>query len=163
MSKKSSQTGLQTFGLLQCINEPTHKKGNTLDILLTKSFSYIKDLKIIDTERYCISDHCAITFVITETVKRKPRVKRKCYNYKNANWDILNEQLAMIDWDILLDYSDPETAWANFKEILFSKIDDHIPKFTIKTEYHPLGLIPSATLNAKKKTNCIKILSIKKP
>ena len=48
---------------------------------------------------------------------------------------MLNEQLAMIDWDSLLDYSDPETAWANFKEILFSKIDDHIPKFTIKTEY----------------------------
>ena len=135
--EKEFANGFANLGLLQCINEPTHKKGNTLDILLTKSFSYIKDLKIIDTERYCISDHCAITFVITETVKRKPRVKRKCYNYKNANWDMLNEQLAMIDWDSLLDYSDPETAWANFKEILFSKIDDHIPKFTIKTEYQP--------------------------
>ena len=43
----------------------------------------------------------------------------------------------MIDWDDLLDYSDPETAWANFKKILFDKIDDHIPKFTIKTEYQP--------------------------
>ena len=86
--EKEFKNGFVNLGLLQCINEPTHKKGNTFDILLTKSFSYIKDLKIIDTERYCISDHCAITFVITETVKRKPHVKRKCYNYKNANWDI---------------------------------------------------------------------------
>ena len=76
--------GFANLGFLQCINESTHKKGNTLDILLTKSFSYIKDLKIIDTERYCISDHFAITFVITETIKRKPRVKRKCYNYNNC-------------------------------------------------------------------------------
>ena len=50
---------------------------------------------------------------------------------------MLNEKLDMIDWDNLLDYSDPETAWANFKKILFDKIDDHIPKFTIKTEYQP--------------------------
>ena len=122
---------------MQCINEPTHKKGNTLDILLTKSFSYIKDLKIIDTESYCISDHLTITFVITEKIKRKPRVKRKCYNYKNTDWDMFDETLDMIDWDNLLDYSDPGTAWANFKKILFDKTDDHIPKFTIKTEYQP--------------------------
>ena len=50
---------------------------------------------------------------------------------------MLNETLDMIDWDNLLDYSDPETAWANFKKVLFDKIDDHIPKFTIKTEYQP--------------------------
>ena len=122
---------------MQCINEPTHKKGNTLDILLIKSFSYIKDLKIIDTERYCISDHLAITFVITETIKRKPRFKRKCYNYKNTDWDMLNETLDILDWDNLIDYCEPEIAWLNFKNILFSKIDDHIPKFTIKTEYQP--------------------------
>ena len=28
-------------------------------------------------------------------------------------------------------------AWLNFKNTLFSKIDNHIPKFTIKNEYHP--------------------------
>ena len=161
--EKEFTNGFAKLELLQCINEPTHKKGNTLDILLTKSFSYIKDLKIIDTERYCISDHCAITFVITETVKRKPRVKRKCYNYKNANWDMLNEQLAMIDWDSLLDYSDPETAWANFKQILFSKIDDHIPKFTIKTEYQPPWFDSECYAKCKEKDKLHKNFKHKKP
>ena len=56
---------------------------------------------------------------------------------KNANWDALNAELDMLDWDNLLDYCEPEIAWLNFKNILFSKIDDHIPKFTIKTEYQP--------------------------
>ena len=122
------------LGFLQCIHEPTHTKGNTLDILLTTSLSHIKDLKIIDTERFCISDHFAITFVVTETIKRKPRVKRKCYNYKNANWDALNAELDMKFWDNLLDCCEPETAWLNFKNILFKRIDDYIPTYTIKTE-----------------------------
>ena len=129
--------GFANLGLLQCINEPTHKRGNTVDILLTTSLNHIKDIKIIDTERFCISDHFAITFVVTETIKRKPRVKRKCYNYKNANWDALNAELNMLDWDNLLNYYEPEIAWLNFKNILFSKIDYYIPKFTIKTEYQP--------------------------
>ena len=108
--EKEFINGFANLGLLRCINEPTHKKGNTLDILLTKSFSYIKNLKIIDTERYCISDHLAITFVITETIKRKPRLKRKCYNYKNTDWGMLNETLDILDWDNLLDYCEPEIA-----------------------------------------------------
>ena len=43
----------------------------------------------------------------------------------------------MIPWDNLLDYCEPETAWLNFKNILFKKIDDHLPTFTIKTGYQP--------------------------
>ena len=57
--------GFPDLGLLQCIDAPTYNKGKTLDILLTKSKQYITDLKIIDTERYCISDHFAVTFKIS--------------------------------------------------------------------------------------------------
>ena len=65
--------GFAELGLLQCINVSTHNKGKTLDILLTKSTSYLKDINVIDVERFCISDHFAITFTITEKVNRKPR------------------------------------------------------------------------------------------
>ena len=58
--------GFADLGLIQSINTATHNKGSTLDILLTTSNSYLKDSKIIDTERFCISDHYAITFSITE-------------------------------------------------------------------------------------------------
>ena len=54
--------GFADLGLLQCIDAPTHNKGKILDILLTKSKQYITDLKTIDAERYCISDHYAVTF-----------------------------------------------------------------------------------------------------
>ena len=89
--------GFADLGLLQCIDAPTHNKGKILDILLTKSKQYITDLKIIDTERYCISDHYAVTFNITQTVFRKPRVKRTCFNYGNAHWNVLNNDLLNIN------------------------------------------------------------------
>ena len=102
--------GFADLGLLQCIDSATHNKGNILDILLTKSKQYITDLKIIDMERYCISDHYAITFYISHKVIRKPRTKRACYDYKNVRWDSLNKDLNDINWDSLLDYQEPETA-----------------------------------------------------
>ena len=129
--------GFADLGLLQCINDTTHSKGNILDILLTKSKQYVTDLKIIYTERFCISDHFAITFNIKHKIMRKPRVKRTCYDYKNAPWENLNNDLNCINWDNLLEYVEPEVAWNNFKDILFEKIQHHIPKFDIKTEYQP--------------------------
>ena len=117
--------GIADLGLIQNINVANHNKGKTLDILLTTSTSYLRDLDIIDTERFCISDHYAITFTITEKVLRKPHVKRVCYNFKKANWDNLNEELNLINWDNVLDCYEPEIAWQNFKKILFSKVDPY--------------------------------------
>ena len=106
--------GFADLGLMQCINAPTHNKGKTLDILLTKSKQYITDLKIIDTERYCISDHFAITFNIKQSVTRKPRVKRTCFDYRDAHWIDLNNDLNNINRDMFIDCYEPEIMWSNF-------------------------------------------------
>ena len=151
--------GFADLGLFQCINTATHDKGKTLDILLTTSTSYLKNLKIIDTERFCISDHYAITFSITEKVKRKQHVRRLCYNYKKANWKLLNEELEMISWENLLDYHEPEIAWQNFKKILFSKVDNHIPKFLVKNEHQPPWFDSECFKKCKKKISCTNYLS----
>ena len=129
--------GFADLGLMQCIDGPTHNKGKTLDILLTKSKQYITDLKIIDTERYCISDHFAITFKIKQSVIRKPRVKRTCFNYRDAHWIDLNNDLNNINWDMIIDCYEPEIMWSNLKKIVLAKVNAHIPKFTIKSEYQP--------------------------
>ena len=154
--------GFADLGLIQCINTATHTKGNTLDILLTTSTSYLKNLKIIDTERFCISDHYAITFSITEKVKRKQQVKRLCYNYKRANWKNLNEELELINWEIFLDHHEPEIAWQNFKKILFNKVDNHIPKFFIKNEHQPPWFDSECFTKCKEKDKLHKLFKQKK-
>ena len=154
--------GFADLGLTQCINTATHTKGNTLDILLTTSTSYLKNLKVTDTERYCISDHYAITFSITEKVKRKLNAKRLCYNYKKANWKNLNEELQLINWEIFLDHHEPEIAWQNFKKILLSKVDNHIPKFVIKNEHQPPWFDSECVTKCKEKDKLHKLFKQKK-
>ena len=42
-------------------------------------------------------------------------------------------------------------AWLNFKNTLFSKIGNHIPKFTVKNEYHPPWLDSECLVKCKEK------------
>ena len=154
--------GFADLGLLQCIDAPTHNKGKTLDILLTKSKQYITDLKVIDTERYCISDHFAVTFKISQTVTRKPRVKRTCFNYEKANWNDLNNDLNNINWDITLDCQEPDIMWSNFKNAVLDKVNVHIPKFTIKSEYQLPWFDSECYAKCKDKDKLHKIYKTKK-
>ena len=154
--------GFADLGLLQCKESATHNKGNILDIFLTKSKQYITDLKIIDTERYCISDNYAITFKISHNAIRKPRTKRDCYDYKNTRGDSLNKDLNDVNWDNLLDYQEPETAWSNFKKALFEHINKHVPKFTIKSEFQPPWFDSECYSKCKEKDKLHKIYKKKK-
>ena len=35
----------------------------------------------------------------------------------------------------MVDSRDPESAWKNFKTVLFALVDKHIPKITIKSDF----------------------------
>ena len=65
------------------------------------------------------------------------KVKRKIYNFKRANWDAFNGDLLSVNWDAILDRTEPDIAWRNFKYVLFNLADKHIPKITIKSEFQP--------------------------
>ena len=122
-------------GLDQCITEPTHIKGRTLDLLLTNNQSLISNLQVLKKDYICRSDHFPITFVIKTNFKIKPMPKRKIYNFKKANWLGLNQDLEKIPWDRVLGNREPEYAWQNFKSILFYFVDKHVPTTTIKSTF----------------------------
>ena len=56
-------------GLDQCITEPTHNKGRTLDLLLTNNQSLISNLQVLEKDSICRSDHFPITFDIKPILK----------------------------------------------------------------------------------------------
>ena len=64
-------------------------------------------------------------------------MKRKIYNFKRANWDVLNKDLCRVNWNAILDRTEPELAWARFKSILFSLVNKHIPTISTKSEFQP--------------------------
>ena len=122
-------------GLEQCINEPNNRAGNVLDLLLTTSSNSISNLKINDTP-LCKSDHFSINFEVDLKVKRRKSIKRKCFNFKKANWDNLSNELAKINWFNLLDSIDPNDSWNTFVNLLHHYLNKNIPTITTKGEFN---------------------------
>ena len=124
------------FGLSQCIESPTHIKGKTLDILLTNYRSLINNVKVLEHNSICKSDHFPITFQVKVKVnKRKKPIRREILNFKRADWDALNNDLCSTDWNAILDRTEPELAWSKFKSKLFYHVNNHIPTIKTKSEF----------------------------
>ena len=124
------------LGLKQCILQPTHVRGNTLDILLTNSESYIDNLSVLDRNAVCKSDHFPVTFTIKGKVRTRKIPKRKCYNFKKANWTDLNSALCNTDWSYL-NRCEVEAGWTYFKSHLFHLVNTFIPTVTVKSDSQP--------------------------
>ena len=126
------------FGLEQLITSATHLKGKTLDVLLTDLSSNVTNVKVNDGMEICKSDHYTIKFEINHRVKKRKKVKREIYNYKKANWDLINDELKYVDWQRILESNDDIIfAWDNFKRKLFGILDRHIPKILISDARQP--------------------------
>ena len=65
-------------------------------------------------------------------VKRLKPIKRSARNYTKANWEAIIDELANVIWTQNIDYTDVDTAWLNFKNILNKVCDRNIPHVTTK-------------------------------
>ena len=129
-------TMFHNSGLEQCINIPTHVKGNILDLLLCNHKSMVRDLKVRKDSSPCKSDHYPITFDVDTKINYSKCPKRKIYNFKKANWRAINEDLNSIDWkSMFLKLGDPEHCWLALKSVLSRSISRHIPTITLKLTY----------------------------
>ena len=126
------------LALTQIINQPTHIKGNTLDIVLTKLPQSISNMKILDIDVVCKSDHNPISFNLKAKISRTKSHTRQIYNFSKANWTGLNEDLAKVNWrQKLHNTGNIEHIWMQFKNALFENINKHIPKIKIRSEFQP--------------------------
>jgi endonuclease/exonuclease/phosphatase family metal-dependent hydrolase len=125
------------FGLSQCLTVPTHNKGRTLDLLLTNYESLISNTNVHDLNSVCKSDHFPISFDVKTRISRRKPTKRKGYNFKRANWDALNHDLCHVNWNAMVDCTEPEVAWSAFKLKLFGLVDRYIPTISFKSEFQP--------------------------
>ena len=123
------------FGFIQMINQPTHDKGKTLDLLFSNHSRAIENVTVLGKNIICSSDHFGIKFDIKMKFKMKVE-KRKIYNYKKANWQNLNHDLRSVRWDQHLNY-DPEISWVRFKNILNHYMNKHIPTITLRNKSQP--------------------------
>ena len=78
-----------------------------------------------------------ITFEIKTNVKKKKPVKRRSFNFERANWDALNHELCHMNWNVILNCTEPEIACSRFKSVLFYNVNKFIPTVTTKSEFQP--------------------------
>ena len=125
------------LGHSQLISEPTHKSGNILDLLFTNIPNQIKDIHVMDKDKFCRSDHFGIEFCVDIAFKYKPIPKRKIFNYNKADYQSLNNDIRSVNWDHVFSCNDPCIAWDRFKKILADFCNKRIPKRTIRSQFQP--------------------------
>ena len=123
------------LGLQQCIQESTHIKGRTLDLLLSNHVELITDVNVNNTDTICKSDHSLINFKVKIAVRNAKPKKRKILNFKKADWHHLNEDLNAVPWNCVIDNREPEAAWKNFRYVLSALVDKHIPTITVSDNF----------------------------
>jgi hypothetical protein len=119
--------------LTQHVMFPTHKCGNTLDLVLSNMPNLVSN--IADCGVLGNSDHSMIcTELDMPFTAHAP--KHVVWNYKQASFEEMRSALKKIQWsDILV--SDVETDWNTFKDTLLALCDKFIPKKEIRDIKQP--------------------------
>ncbi len=120
--------------LCQLVEDPTHSKGNILDIVLTNSPEVISNL-IVQPLSYlpCLSsDHHPITFQISCSVTTPSENPTPTYNYRKANYSSMNDFITSHDFSLIYESTDVDCFWLHLKSIIKEAILKFVPKF-----YHP--------------------------
>ena len=55
------------------------------------------------------------------------KTAKKFRNYRKANWELFQENLAMVDWEKVFSSGEPETVWTRFSQIISQLIDIAVP------------------------------------
>ncbi|MCP4461126.1 MAG: hypothetical protein GY816_24360, partial [Cytophagales bacterium] len=125
------------LGHTQLIRNATHKSGNILDLVFTNIPELVKNLRVLDENDACLSDHFGLIFDVSVKIKHKKIAKQTRYNYGKANWIALNRALRNVNWLSVLDCTDPHISWPRFKTILTDLCNRYIPKISVKSKFQP--------------------------
>ncbi len=115
---------LNSVGLQQHVNVPTHKSGHILDLIITRC----GDKLDVSSPRagYMITDHC---FVLSSFSLPRPNLSVKDISYrdiKSMDMDLFQKDLAEIV-EGLLHISDPNVLVSEYNRELRSCLDKHAP------------------------------------
>ena len=103
--------------------------NNILDLVFVNDQYALFDLEVI--EPFCTSDHSSVVFklVYDKSVGTMyNQTKQVRYNFSKANWSLIVESTAAVDWDFLFSGVNYDSIWKVFSDKLYEIIDNHVPK-----------------------------------
>ena len=119
------------FHLNQHVTEPTRQR-NILDLIFTNNESLINNIIISETT---YSDHKLIeahgNFTCPQKKQKETQHKGPFgifnFNSKNINWEEINQELTSVDWNTLLNDSDPIQSLDVLTNIVKNTCQTHVP------------------------------------
>ena len=131
------------LNLSQLISQPTHIKGNILDVVFT-SFDICNTPEVIPQLLFNLnSDHFLITFtVLSNTIESRNSTRGFTYDYSKADWDGIFAFINDYNFDRFLHSIDIESSWAELKQVLYNAIESFTPKVFQRKYQRPKWFTP---------------------
>ena len=125
--------------LTQHVSEPTHVKGNILDLVLTSPDVAIDQLSINNSPFIAnFSDHFSISFTplcsISFAGNSKPGY---VFDFSKANFNSICNFLLDSDFSVLLNSKDIEYIWFVIKSFIFESMSLFVPKIFVRHHQDP--------------------------
>ena len=125
---------------MQCISQPTHIKGNILDLILTNSADIVSNVSVLRLP-WSTSDHYSISFsLLVGPSSRFCSSSTSFLNYSQVDYRSMCDFL--LDWDFSVCFLslDVEFIWSEIKSAILEVINRFVPTATIpKRHYHLPG------------------------
>ena len=116
---------LKTFNLTQHITEPTHEKGHTIDLLITRENSLLTSHKVCEQ----LSDHNIILGYMNIQKPKCPKKEITFRNLKKIDKEKFKEDIKKIA-DESLNINDLTTLVNHYNDKLSQLINEHAPEQT---------------------------------
>ena len=105
------------------------REDNILDLVFVSTPDVVDNLIVAEP----FSDHNAITLSIPRWPYMRRKTNKVTYSYSKADWVNLRELLHHIPWHRTLLEDDINIIWSTWSDLLFTAIDECIPKWQIKS------------------------------
>ena len=114
--------------LTQHVTQPTHKKGNILDLVFTSSSVNIKHLSVNPQLLSEFSDHFIISFDVSFSPSANISKSLCVFDFSKTNFTDICSFLLDFDFSVCFHSRDIEFIWSTIKSVIFVAISLFVPK-----------------------------------
>ena len=142
-------------GLTQLVHDPTHIKGNILDLVITNSVDRVSAIHV-DRSAFSSSDHFPITFSLKVLLQKQISSHDRTIfcDFSKANFEGMQDFLLAWDFSECLSSNDVEVIWSLLSSAISAAIDQFVPLSLSSRRYSHLPKWFNHEL--RHKLNCVR-------
>ena len=124
------------FGFIQLNTVPSNKFNNILDLVFSNFPEHFSPIKKCEAD--FVTDHNILNFSIKHSLPRQPVNRRFIYNYKDADFTVIQQELESANLSTVVnDSENVHLAWQNWLLKVNSIIEAHVPKVLLSNRECP--------------------------